>query len=95
VKTGTGPASLAQFTVPANAKHWDLDWVYDCTKTPAKTGTFKVTVVGHGSASNTTDAGVTQQGRGTSGLVHNYDAGTFNLDVATACTWTVRVEIIM
>ena len=95
VKSGTGPASLAQFKVSAKAKEWDLDWEYDCTKTPAKTGTFAVTVVGHGSSLNTTDAGVPQQsGRGTAGIVKNFDTGTFNLDVATPCEWTVRVEVI-
>ena len=94
VKTGTGPATLSLFTVPAKAKEWDLDWVFDCTKLPAKTGSFKVGVVGHGSASDTTDAGVTESGGGTAGLVRNYDTGTFNLTVATPCTWTVRVEVI-
>jgi hypothetical protein len=94
VKSGTGPASLAQFTVTANAKEWDLDWEYDCTKTPAKTGSFAVTVVGHGSSVSTTDAGVPQQsGHGTAGLVKNFDTGTFNLNVSTTCAWTVRVEI--
>jgi hypothetical protein len=95
VQHGTGPASLSQFTVPAKAKEWDLDWEYDCTATPTKKGTFSVKIVGHGSAANTTDAGVPQQsGSGTAGLVKNYDIGTFNLDVATPCKWTVRIEII-
>lgn len=94
VKTGTGPATLAQFTVPTKAKEWDIDWVYDCTKTPAKTGSFKIGVVGHGTASDTTDAGVTTSGGDSSGIAKNYDFGTFNLTVATACTWTVRVEVI-
>jgi autotransporter translocation and assembly factor TamB len=94
VKTGTGPATLSTFTVATKAKEWDLDWVFDCTKIPAKTGSFKVSVVGHGSASDTTDAGVTESGGGTAGLVRNYDTGNFNLTVATPCTWTVRVEVI-
>jgi hypothetical protein len=86
---------LTQFTVPSKAKEWDIDWVYDCSATPTKKGTFSITVVGHGSASDTTDAGVPQQsGSGTAGLVKNYDIGTFNLDVATPCKWTVRVEVI-
>jgi hypothetical protein len=95
VQHGTGPATLAPFTVKSNAKEWDIDWVFDCSKTTAKTGTFGVTVVGHGSASDTTDAGVPQKsGEGTAGLVKNYDVGTFNLKVASTCTWTVRVEVI-
>jgi hypothetical protein len=94
VKTGTGPASLAQFTVPGNAKEWDIDWVFDCTKIAGTTGPFKITVIGHGGAVDTKDAGVTESGHGTSGLERNYDKGTFNLDVATPCTWTVRVEVI-
>jgi len=95
VHTGTGPSSLAQFTVPSKASEWDIDWVYDCASQPTKTGTFSLTVVGHGSASDTTDAGVPQQsGNGTAGLVRNYDTGTFNLNVKSACKWTVRVEII-
>ena len=95
VHSGTGPATLAQFTVPNSAKEWDIDWVFDCTKTPTHTGSFSVAVVGHGSAANTTDAGVpTKQGHGTAGLVKNYDTGTFNLTVATPCQWTVRVEVL-
>ena len=95
VHTGTGPATLAQFTVPDSAKEWDLDWVYDCSKVPNRVGSFGVTVVGHGSASSTTDAGVpTQQGHGTAGIVKNYDTGSFNLKVATTCEWTVRVETL-
>jgi hypothetical protein len=95
VQKGTGPATLSPFTVKSNAKEWDIDWVFDCSKTTAKTGTFGVTVVGHGSASNTIDAGVpTKSGEGTAGIVKNYDVGTFNLKVASTCTWTVRVEVI-
>jgi hypothetical protein len=95
VEHGTGPATLSPFTVKSNAKEWDLDWVFDCSKTATKTGTFAVTVVGHGSASDTTDAGVPQRsGGGTAGIVKNYDVGTFNLKVASTCTWTVRVEVI-
>jgi len=95
VHTGTGPATLAQFTVPGKAKEWDLDWVYDCKSAPNRTGSFSITVVGHGSAANTTDAGVpAQQGHGTAGLVKNFDTGTFNLKVATPCQWTVRVEVL-
>jgi hypothetical protein len=94
VKSGTGNESLAQYTVPASAKEWDLDWVYDCTKTPATTGSFAVAVKGYGSAANTTDTGVpAQTGHGTSGEVKNFDTGTFSLSVTTPCTWTVRVEI--
>jgi hypothetical protein len=81
--------------VPAKAKEWDLDWEYDCAAQTTKKGNFSVTVVGHGSAANTTDAGVPEQsGAGTAGLVKNYDIGTFNLKVATPCKWTVRVETI-
>ncbi len=95
VQHGTGPTSLSPFTVKANAKEWDIDWVYDCSKTATKKGSFAVTVVGHGSTSNTTDAGVPQQsGGGTAGIVKNYDTGTFSLNVASTCTWTVRVETI-
>jgi len=94
VHTGTGPATLTQFSVPAKATEWDIDWVFNCLSTPTKTGTFDVTVVGHGAAANTTDAGVTQQGQGTAGLVKNYDTGRFNLKVATTCKWTVRVEVL-
>jgi hypothetical protein len=94
VHTGTGPATLTQFTVPSKAPEWDIDWVYDCSVAPTKTGTFDVTVVGHGSAANTTDAGVTEKGNASAGIVKNYDTGTFNLKVTTACKWTVRVEIL-
>jgi hypothetical protein len=94
VQHGTGPASLANFTVPSNAKEWDIDWVYDCSATPTKKGSFSVSVVGHGSASDTTDIGVpSQSGVGTGGIAKNYDVGTFNLSVATPCKWTVRVEV--
>jgi hypothetical protein len=86
---------LAPFKVPSNAKEWDLDWVYDCSATPAKKGSFAVKIVGHGSAANTTDEGVpSQSGEGTAGIVKNYDIGTFNLVVTTSCKWTVRVEVI-
>jgi hypothetical protein len=86
---------LTQFSVPAKAKEWDIDWVYDCAAAPNHEGTFSIAVVGHGSAANTTDAGVPQQqGHGTAGLLKNYDTGSFNLKVATPCRWTVRVEIL-
>jgi hypothetical protein len=92
VHTGTGPATLTDFSVPTKATEWDIDWVFNCSSTLTKTGSFAVTVVGHGSSANTTDAGVTQQGGGTGGLVKNYDTGKFNLKVASTCKWTVRVE---
>lgn len=95
VKKGTGPASLAEFTVPTSAKEWDIDWEYDCTKTAAKTGTFAVSVKGYGSTSGTTDAGVPQQSsHGFAGIAKNFDTGSFSLNVTTPCTWTVRVEVL-
>ena len=95
VHRGTGPATLAQFNVPSKAKEWDIDWVYFCSSSPTTIGTFKITVVGHGSAANTTDAGVNEpSGPGTAGIVKNYDTGSFNLKVTTTCQWTVRVEVI-
>jgi hypothetical protein len=92
VQHGTGPASLAKFSVPARDKEWDLDWVYSCSSMPTKSGTFKVSIVGYGTASHTTDADVSSQGAGTAGLSRYYDKGTFSLNVTTACQWTVRVE---
>ncbi len=95
VHTGTGPATLAQFSVSSQAKEWDIDWVYYGCPAPSKTGTFVIKVVGHGSASDTTDGGVSEPvGPGTAGIDRNYDTGTFNLDVTTACKWTVRVEVL-
>jgi hypothetical protein len=95
VHTGTGPATLGNFNVSSQAKEWDIDWVYYGCPAPAKTGTFGITVVGHGSAANTTDGGVTEPaGPGTAGIDRNYDTGTFNLKVTTACKWTVRVEVL-
>jgi len=94
VHTGTGPATLSEFSVPSKATEWDIDWVFSCSSASTKTGTFDVTVVGHGASADTTDAGVTQQGPGTAGLVKNYDTGKFNLKVATTCKWTVRVEVL-
>jgi len=95
VHTGTGPATLAQFTVSSQAREWDIDWVYYACPAPTKAGTFDIAVVGHGSASNSTDAGVTEPvGPGTAGIDRNYDTGTFNLKVTTACKWTVRAEIL-
>jgi hypothetical protein len=95
VHTGTGPATLANFTVPSSAKEWDIDWVYYDCPVPSKTGTLVISVVGHGSASKTTDAGVSEPiGPGTSGIDRNYDTGTFNLKVATTCKWTVRAEVL-
>jgi hypothetical protein len=93
--TGSGSATLAEFKVPSSAKEWDIDWVYYCSSSPTTVGTFQITVVGHGSTANTTDAGVTQpSGPGTAGIVKNYDTGTFNLKVTTTCTWRVRVEVL-
>jgi len=95
VHTGTGPATLADFTVPSSAKEWDIDWVYYGCPVPSKTGTLVISVVGHGSASKTTDAGVSEPlGPGTAGIDRNYDTGTFNLKVATTCKWTARVEVL-
>lgn len=93
VHTGTGPASLAEFSVPSNATEWDIDWVYNCSSTGG-TGKFQVKVVGYGSASHTKDVGVSQTGAGTSGISRNYDTGTFSLDLTTPCKWTVRVEVV-
>jgi hypothetical protein len=93
VKQGTGPETLSDFTVAANASEWDIDWEFDC-KTTGGTGGFKVSVVGQGSSANTTDAGVTQSGAGTAGIDKNYDTGTFNLKVDSPCKWVVRVEVI-
>jgi hypothetical protein len=95
VQKGTGPATMADFKVPGNVKEWDLDWTYNCTATPTHTGSFAVKIVGHGSAANTTDAGVpAQTSPGTAGIVRNYDVGTFNLVVTTPCSWIVRIENI-
>jgi hypothetical protein len=95
VHTGTGPATLADFTVPSSAKEWDIDWVYYACPAPSKAGTLVISVVGHGSASKTTDAGISEPtGPGTAGIARNYDTGTFNLKVATVCKWTVRVEVL-
>jgi hypothetical protein len=95
VHTGTGPATLADFTVPSSAKEWDIDWVYYGCPVPSKSGTFVISVVGHGSASKTTDAGVSEPiGPGTAGIDRNYDTGTFNLKVTTVCKWTARVEVL-
>ena len=95
IHAGSGSATLADFKVPAKAKEWDIDWVYYCNSSPTTVGTFQVTVVGHGSTANTTDAGVTQpSGPGTAGIVKNYDTGTFNLKVTTTCSWRVRVEVL-
>jgi hypothetical protein len=95
VHTGTGPATLADFTVPSSAKEWDIDWVYYGCPAPSKAGTLVISVVGHGSASKTTDAGISEPtGPGTAGIARNYDTGTFNLKVATVCKWTVRVEVL-
>ena len=94
VQHGAGPTTLSAFKVPASAKEWDLDWVYDCSAQPTKKGSFSVTVVGHGSSAETTDAGVPEQsGGGTAGIVKNYDTGSFSLKVATPCKWDVRVEV--
>ena len=92
VQSGTGPASLAKFSVPGKDKEWDIDWVFSCNQTPTKTGSFKISVVGYGAASHTADAGVTETGAGTAGISQNHDKGTFSLNIATACKWTVRVE---
>ena len=95
IHAGSGSATLAQFKVPSRAKEWDIDWVYYCSSSPTTVGTFQITVVGHGSAANTTDAGVSQpSGPGTAGIVKNYDTGTFNLKVTTTCSWRVRVEVL-
>ena len=51
---------LGSVQVPSSAKEWDIDWVYYCTSSPTTVGTFQITVVGHGSTANTTDAGVTE-----------------------------------
>ena len=95
VHAGSGPATLAEFKVPSSAKEWDIDWVYYCNQSLTTVGTFQVTVVGHGSTANTTDAGVNNpSGPGTAGIVKNYDTGRFNLKVTTTCQWRVRVEIL-
>ena len=92
---GSGSATLAKFNVPSKAKEWDIDWVYYCSSSPTTVGTFQITVVGHGSTANTTDAGVDQpSGPGTAGIVKNYDTGTFSLKVTTTCQWRVRVEVL-
>ena len=88
-KSGSGQASLAAFTIPANANGWNLGWAYNCAAF-GSSGNFIVTVNGLGNT-QTTDAGVNQLGNSGSSVESYYDTGTFQLVVNSECNWGLKV----
>ena len=87
-QAGSGTADTQQFTVSQSS--WQLLWTYDCANFGTQ-GNFIVNVNGYGAAASTTDQGVNQLGRSSTGDEHYYDSGTFNLSVSSECDWTVKV----
>jgi ABC-type Fe3+-hydroxamate transport system substrate-binding protein len=57
--TGTGTASLAQFTI--SDASWQLGWSYNCADY-GRSGSFAVNIKGHGPAAGTTDTGPSELG---------------------------------
>lgn len=90
-QSGSGISSTAQFTVPVGAREWDLVWSYSCTGVQGPVGNFIVNVKGYGGSAQTTDPGTNQIGASGNGTEHYFDAGTFNLEVNSECSWTVKV----
>lgn len=92
---GTGDDLIGPFVISTPATQWNVGWTYNCSKL-GKKAKFDYTILfNHGSRQNLNDVGPHQLGLKGAGTKHYYDSGTFNLSVATECSWTVKVvEII-
>jgi hypothetical protein len=89
-ETGSGGNTYPQFTVPAAASGWNIEWTYNCANF-GTTGNFQIYINGFGAAADTTDSGVNQLGAGSSGTDSNSDTGTFSIEVNSECNWSYKV----
>ncbi len=87
---GSGIANLPAFVVASGSKGWVLNWNYSCAAY-GSSGNFIVDINTPGNALGTSDAGVNELGNGSSGTENYYDAGTFQLQVNSECSWGVQV----
>lgn len=86
---GSGQESTDQFTVGLVAGQWYLGWAYNCANVGYE-GNFNY-FVNEGTSPDFNDNGPNQLGMSGSGVEHYYDAGTFNLQIFTACNWAIKV----
>jgi hypothetical protein len=90
---GSGNTTTQQFTVPSSSTGWTLKWMYNCTLLGAS-GNFIVDVVGHGTSKQTRDRGPNELGEGGQGTQHYFDTGTFTLEIASECEWSVLATAV-
>jgi outer membrane murein-binding lipoprotein Lpp len=90
---GSGTTTTDQFKVPNSASGWTLKWTYDCASL-GTSGNFIADVQGHGSSQTTKDRGPNELGDGGKGTEHYFDAGTFTLEIASECSWTVVASAV-
>lgn len=83
---GTGGAVTTPFTAEAR---WDVAYTYDCTGQPGGAGAFTV----HVQDVSGRRINVIADNQGAEGSKENRwpHAGTYALDVETACSWTLKV----
>jgi len=92
---GTGDDLIGPFVISTPATQWNVAWTYNCSNL-GKKEKFNYTVAfEHGSAPDLSDVGPRQSGVKGAGVKHYYDAGAFNLSVATECSWTIKVTEIV
>ena len=92
---GTGDDLIGPFVISTPATQWNVAWTYNCSKLGKKARFNYGILFRHGSRQNLNDLGPRQLGMSGAGVKHYYDAGTFNLSVATECSWTVKVSEII
>jgi hypothetical protein len=90
---GSGTTTTEQFSVPRAAKGWTLKWTYDCSSL-GSSGNFVIDVNGHGRSLETKDVGPDELGVGGTDTEHYFDDGSFSLEIASECPWTVQVTAV-
>jgi hypothetical protein len=87
--TGSGIRSTRQFTVGSVAREWAIAWAFNCGSQGS--GIFNY-FVEEGTQPNIHDFGPNQLGVSNSGAEYYYDTGTFNLEVDSACNWSIKAS---
>jgi hypothetical protein len=90
---GSGSTTTQKFKVPRSATGWTLAWTYECASLAAS-GNFIVHVKGSGSTAETKDIGPNEVGDAGQATEHYFDTGTFTLEIASECTWSVVAKAV-
>ena len=85
----TAATSTRPFTIPASDRAWQINWGYDCANFGGS-GNFDYNV-NQGAQPDSHDFGPNQLGTSGHGIVHDYDRGTFNLQVNSECSGSIQV----